>query len=43
MGRKGRKMLAPTTENMLPKFELEPMRRYFMVLAKVRLPSSTPS
>ena len=28
---------------MLPKFELAPMRMYLRMLAKVRLPSSTPS
>ncbi len=29
--------------NMLPKFELVPIIRYFMTLPKVRRPSSTPS
>ena len=29
--------------NMLPKFELVPMMMYFMMLAKLRRPSITPS
>ena len=29
--------------NMLPKFELVPMTMYFMMLAKLRRPSMTPS
>ena len=30
-------------ESMLPKFELDPIRTYLRMLAKVRRPSSTPS
>ena len=40
MGRKGRKALAPSTLNMLPKLELAPMRMYLTMLAKTLRPSS---
>ena len=43
MGRKGTKALATSTLNMLPKFELAPMRTYLRMLAKTLRPSRTPS
>src|SRR6478609_1307460 len=43
MGRKGRKMLAPSTLNMLPKFELAPIFIYLVMLAKILRPSNTSS
>ena len=43
IGTNGRKALAPSTLNMLPKFELAPMRMYLRMLAKTLRPSSTPS
>src|ERR1035441_422755 len=42
-GRKGRNSDAAAMLNMLPKFELVPMMMYFMMLAKERRPSFTPS
>ena len=42
MGRKGSKMLAPSTLNMLPKFELAPILMYLTMLAKIFRPSITP-
>ena len=42
MGRKGRNALAPTTLNMLPKFELAAILMYLTMLPKTRRPSSTP-
>src|SRR5258708_1465461 len=36
-------MEATAIDSMFPKFELAPMRTYLRMLAKVRLPSSTPS
>src|SRR5262249_34155382 len=43
MGRKGRSTEAAAMLSMLPKFELVPMRTYFMMLPKLRRPSATPS
>src|SRR5271157_5848259 len=43
MGRNDRKMLAPRTLNMFPKFELAPILMYFVMFAKMRRPSTTPS
>ena len=43
MGRKDRKTEAPAALNMLPKLDDVAMRTYFMVLAKMRRPSMTPS
>src|ERR1017187_6497036 len=43
MGRNGRKSDAAAMLNILPKFELVLMMMYFMMLAKQRRPSSTPS
>ena len=42
MGRKGRKSDAPAMLNMLPKLELVPIMMYFMMLPKVRRPSTDP-
>src|ERR1035438_3553373 len=42
IGMKGRKALAPSTLNMLPKLELAPMRMYLRMLAKTLRPSMTP-
>ena len=42
MGRKGRKALAPTTLNMLPKLELAAILMYLTMLPNTRRPSSTP-
>ena len=42
IGKKGNAIDAAAIDSMLPKFELAPMRTYFMILAKVRRPSSTP-
>ena len=43
MGTKGRNALAPSTLNMLPKFELAPMRMYLRMFAKTLRPSRMPS
>ena len=43
IGRNGRKMLAPITLNMFPKFELAPILMYFVMLPNTLRPSSTPS
>ena len=43
IGRNGRNGDAPAMLSMLPKFELVPIMMYFMMLPKVRRPSSTPS
>ena len=43
IGRKGRKMLAPSTLNILPKFELAPILMYLVILPKTLRPSMTPS
>ena len=43
IGRNGKKALAPSTLNMLPKLELAPMRMYLRMLANTLRPSSTPS
>src|SRR6266508_3701471 len=43
MGRNGRKSDSPAMLNMLPKFELVPMTRYFMTLPKARRPSRMPA
>src|SRR5271165_5259508 len=43
MGRKGRKSEAPAMLNMLPKFELVPISKYFMTLPKALRPSMMPS
>ena len=43
IGRNGRNSDAAAIDSMLPKFELDPMRTYFRMLANVRRPSSTPS
>ena len=42
MGRKDRNSDAPAALNMFPKLLEVPMRTYFMVLAKIRLPPSDP-
>ena len=42
IGRNGRNKDAPAMLNMLPKFELVPMSRYFMTLADARRPSMMP-
>mmetsp|Transcript_49179 Transcript_49179/g.87797 ORF Transcript_49179/g.87797 Transcript_49179/m.87797 type:complete len:239 (-) Transcript_49179:313-1029(-) len=42
MGRNGRKMLAPTTLNTFPKFELTAILMYLMMLPKVKRPWCTP-
>ena len=39
----GSQALAPSTLNMLPKFELAPMRMYFRMFTNTLRPSSTPS
>jgi hypothetical protein len=43
MGRKGRQMLATSTEKMLPKFELAHIFTYLFMLTDVRLPLTMPS
>ncbi len=43
MGRNDKNTEAPAALNMLPKFDDVDMRTYFMVLAKIRRPSMTPS
>ena len=43
IGRNGNAIDATAIDNMLPKFELAPIRTYLRMLAKVRRPSSTPS
>ena len=43
IGTNGKKMLAPNTLNMLPKFEEAAILIYLMMLPKTRRPSSTPS
>jgi len=42
MGRKESKADAPAMLNMLPKFELVPIRRYFKTFADARRPSMMP-
>src|ERR1039457_3281217 len=42
MGRNGRNALAPTTLNMLPKFELAAILMYLTMLPNTRRPSNTP-
>ena len=43
IGRNGRKTLAPSTLNMLPKLELAPILIYLVMLPKTLRPSITPS
>ena len=43
IGRNGKKRAAPAMLNMLPKFELEPIRMYLVTFSTVRRPSITPS
>ena len=43
IGKNGRKAAAAAMLNMLPKFELVPMSRYFITLPKARRPSTIPS
>ena len=43
IGKKGRNVVATSTENTLPKFELAVMRMYLSMLLKVLRPSITPS
>src|SRR4029450_604350 len=43
MGKNGRKRNAPAMLNMLPKFELVPINRYFITLPKERRPSRMPA
>src|SRR4029450_3223066 len=43
MGKNGRKRNAPGMLNMLPKFELVPINRYFITLPKERRPSRMPA
>ena len=42
IGTNGRKALAPTTLNMLPKLELAAILMYLMMLPNTRRPSTTP-
>jgi hypothetical protein len=43
IGRNGRNRNAPAMLNMLPKFELVLISRYFMTLSKARRPSRMPA
>lgn len=43
IGTKGKNKDAPAALNMFPKFELIPMRTYFIVFPKVFLPSRAPA
>lgn len=43
MGRKGRQMLATSTEKMLPKLDLAHIFTYLFMLTDVRLPLTMPS